>query len=92
MGVRLVIEVVVGVVVSVGVVELFCSVRIGLGVGGVGNRRGSVVSGGGDASVDDGGGARWRNCCRFPDGISGEPREDLPYRLPFTLDITDFFS
>ena len=92
MGVRLVIEVVVGVVVSVSVVELFCSVRIGLGVGGVGNRRGSVVSGGGDASVADGGGTRWRNCCRFPGGIFGEPQEDLPYRRPFTLDIIDFFS
>ena len=30
MGVRLVIEVVVGVVVLVGVVEVFCNVRIGL--------------------------------------------------------------
>ena len=50
------------------------------------------MSGGGDASVADGGGTRWRNCCRFPDGIFGEPQEDLPYRRPLTLDIIDFFS
>ena len=55
-----------------------------------------MVSGGRDAIVSDGGadcgGASWRDCCRFPDGIFGELREDLPYRLPFTLDIIDFFS
>ena len=77
-------------------VEVFCSVRMGVGVGDVGNRGGSVLSGGGATSVADGGadgeGARWRNCCRFPDGIFGELREDLPYRLPFTLNIIDFFS
>ena len=76
---------------GVGVVEVFSSV----GVGSVGNRGGSVVSGGGDASVADsgadGGGARWRDCCRFPDGIFGELREYLPYCLPFILDIIDFF-
>ena len=49
MGVRVVIEVV------VGVVEVFCSVRMGLGVGGVGNRGGDVVSGGGNVNVADGG-------------------------------------
>ena len=53
-------------------------------------------SGGGDASVacgrTDGGGARWRDCCRFSNGIFGELREDLPYRLPFTLDISDFIN
>ena len=81
---------------GVGVVEAFCSVGMGVGVGGVGNRGGSVVSGGRDASVADGGadgeGARWRICCRFPDGIFRELREDLPNRLPFMLDIVDFFS
>ena len=85
---------------GVSVVELFCSVRMGVGVDGVGNSGGSVVSGGGDGSVADGGadggadgeGARWRICCRFPNGIFGELREDLPYRLPFTFDIIDFFS
>ena len=39
----------------------------------------------------DGGGAKWRDCCRFSDGILGELREDLPYRLPFTLNVIDFF-
>ena len=73
-------------------VEVFCSLRMGVGVGGVGNREGSAVNGGGDASVAGGGGARRRDCCRFPDGIFGELREDLPYCLPFTLDIIDFFS
>ena len=76
--------------------EVFCSWRMGVGVGGVGNREGSAVNGGGDASVADGGAgggeARRRDCCRFPDGIVGELREDLPYCLPFTLDIIDFFS
>ena len=75
----------------IGVVEVFYSVTMGMGVGGVGNR-GSVESGGGDASVADGGGARWRDCCRFYDGIFGELQEDLPYRLPFTLSVIDFFS
>ena len=89
MGVRVVIEVVVGLVVLV--VEVFCSVRIGVGVGSVRNRGGTVVSGGGNASVADGG-AKWRDCCRFPNGIFGEFLEGLPYRLPFTLDISDFFS
>ena len=36
-------------------VEVFCSVGMGVGVGGVENRGGSVVGGGGDASVADGG-------------------------------------
>ena len=50
-------------------VEVFCSVRIGVGVGGVGNRGGAVVSGGGNASVADDG-ARWRDCCSSPMGFS----------------------
>ena len=81
---------------SVGVVEVSCSVIMGVGVDGVGNIGGSVVSGGGDASVADGGadggGARWRDCCRFSNGIFRELLEDLSYRLPFTLDIIDFFK
>ena len=81
---------------SVGVVEVSCSVIMGVGVDGVGNRGGSVVSGGGDASVADGGadggGARWRDCCKFSNGIFRELLEDLSYRLPFTLDIIDFFK
>ena len=75
--------------------EVFCSWRMGVGLGSVGNRGVSVVSGGGDASVAgggaDGGGAKRRDCCRFPDEIFGELQEDLPYCLPFTLNITDFF-
>ena len=38
MGVRVVIQVVVSVVVLVGVVEVFCNVRMGVGVGSVGDR------------------------------------------------------
>ena len=76
---------------GVGVVEVFYSVTMG-----VGDRGRSVKSGGRDASVADGGadggGARWRDCCRISDGIFGELREDLPYRLPFTLNVIDFFS
>ena len=76
-------------------VEVFYSVTMGVGVGGVGNRGRSVESGGGDASVADGGadggGARWRDCCRFSDGIFGELREEFPYRLSFTLNVIDFF-
>ena len=70
-----------------------CGVRMGMGVGGVGNRGEVVVSSGGNVSVADGGadggGARWRDCCRFPDGIFGELWEVLSYRFPFTLDIGD---
>ena len=69
---------------------------MGVGVGGVGNRGRSVQSDEVDASVADGGadggGARWRDCCRFSNRIFGELREDLPYRLPFTLMVIDFFS
>ena len=46
---------------GVGVVEVLCSVRMGVGVGIVGNRGWGVVSGGESASVADGG-ARWRDC------------------------------
>ena len=72
-----------------------CGVRMGMGVGGVGNREEVVVSSGGNVSVADGGadggGARSRDCCRFPDGIFGELWEVLPYRFPFMLDIGDVF-
>ena len=50
-------------------VEVVCDVRMGVGVDGVGNRGEGVVSSGGNVSVADGGGARSRDCCRFPDGI-----------------------
>ena len=76
-------------------VEVVWGMRMGIGIGGVGNRGGGVVSSGGNVSATDGGadggGARWRDCCRFPNGIFGELREDLPYHLPFMLDIGDVF-
>ena len=54
-------------------VEVVCSMRMGVGIGGVGNRGGGVVHSGGNVSVTDGGadggGARWRDCCRFCDRI-----------------------
>ena len=71
---------------SVGV-EVVCGVRMGVAVGCVEG----VVSIGGSVSVADGGGARWKDCCRFPNGISGELREDLSYHFPFTLNIGDVF-
>ena len=74
------------------VVEVVCSVRMGVGIDSVGNRGGSVLSSGGNVSATDGGGTRWRDCCRFSDGVLGELWEDLPYCLPFTLDIGDVFA
>ena len=69
--------------------------RMGVGMAGVGKRGGGVVSSGGNVSVTDGGadggGAMWGDRCRFPDGIFGELREDLPYHLPFTFHTGDFF-
>ena len=50
-----VIEVVVGTLVLVGMVEVLCSVRMSVVVGGVGSRGGGVMSGGGNASVAGGG-------------------------------------
>ena len=76
---------------SVDAVGAVSSVRMGVAVGGVGTRGESVVSSGGGVNVADGGGARWKDCCRFPDGISRDLWEDLPYRLPFTLNIGDVF-
>ena len=71
--------------------KVVCGVRMGVGVGSVTNRGEGVVSSGGNVSVVDGGGARWRDCCRFPDGIFRELWEDLPYQLPFTFDIGNAF-
>ena len=61
--------------------------RICVAVGCVGTRREGAVSSGESACVADGGRTGWKDCCRFSDWISGEFREDLPYRFPFTLDI-----
>ena len=72
-------------------VEVVCGVRMGVAVGCVGPRRESVVSSGGSVSLADGRGATWKDCCRFPDGISGELREDLPYCLPFMLSMGNVF-
>ena len=35
----------------------------------------------GNVSVAGGGGARWSDCCRFPNGVFGELWKDLPYHL-----------
>ena len=42
---------------------------MGVGVDGVGNRGKGVVRSRGIVSVADGGRARSRGCCRFPDGV-----------------------
>ena len=47
-------------------VEVVCGVRMGVGVGHVGNGGQGLVSSEGNVSMADGGGARWRDCCRFP--------------------------
>ena len=62
-------------------VEVVCGMKFGVRVGGVRNREEGVVSSGGNVIVADGGGARWRDCCRFPDGIFRELWVELPYRL-----------
>ena len=82
---------------SVGVVEAVCGVRMGVTVGCVGTRGEGVVSSGRSVSLADGGVATWKDCCRFPGGISGELQEDppppppLPYCLPFRFNIGDVF-
>ena len=76
---------------GVGVLEVVCGVIMGVVVGGVGTRGEGVVSSGGNVSVADGRGARWKDCCRFPNGISRELWEDLPYHLQFMLNISDVF-
>ena len=55
---------------GVGLVEVVSSVGMGVGIGGADNRVNGVVSSGEKVSVV-GGGARWRDCCRFPDEIFG---------------------
>ena len=70
-------------------VEVVSGVGIGVGVDGAGNKGEGVVSSGGNNVA--GGEARWRDCCRFPDGVFGELWEDLPYCLPFTLNIGNVF-
>ena len=78
-----------------GVVEVVFSMRMGVEIGGVRNRGGGAVSSGGNVSVTDGGadggGARWKDCCRFPNRIFGELWENLPYHLPLMLDISNIF-
>ena len=59
-------------------VEVVCGVTMGVAVGSVGTRGEGVMNSGGSAIVTDGGGARWKDCCRFFDGISGELWENLP--------------
>ena len=70
-------------------VEVISGVGISVGGGGVGGREDGVVSNGGDVGVA-GGGASWRDCCRFPE-IFGELWEDLPYSLSFTFNIDNVF-
>ena len=47
------------------------------------------MSSGRDVGVA-GGGAGWRDCCRFPK-IFGKLWEDLPYSLPFMFSVGDVF-
>ena len=49
-------------------VEVVSGVGMCVGVDGADNRGDGVVSSGGNVGVA-GGGARWRDCCRFPDEI-----------------------
>ena len=76
-------------------VEVVFSMRMGVEIGGAGNRGGGVVSSGGSVSVTDGGadggGARWRDFCRFSDRIFRELWKNLPYHLPLMLDIGNVF-
>ena len=75
---------------SVGV-EVVCGVRMGVAVGCVGTRGEGVVNIGGSVSVADGGGARWKDCCRFLDEIFRELWEGLPYHISFMLNIGNIF-
>ena len=65
--------------------------KLGVRVRGVRNREEGEVSSGGNVIVADGGGAMWRDFCRFPSGIFGELWEDLTYHLRFTINIGDVF-
>ena len=73
-------------------VGVVCGVTMGVAVGCVRTRGEDVMSTGGSVSVADGGGTGWKGCCRFHDGISGELSEDLSYRLPLTLNISEVCS
>ena len=48
---------------------MVCGIKMGVGVGVVGNRGEDVICSGGNVIRADGGGARWKDCCRFPDRI-----------------------
>ena len=74
---------------GVGVIEVISGVGISVGGGNVGSRGDGVVSSGGDFGVA-GGGASWRDCCRFPE-IFRELWEDLPYSLSFTFNTDSVF-
>ena len=65
--------------------------KLGVRVRGVRNREEGEVSSEGNVIVADGGGAMWRDFCRFPSGIFGELWEDLTYHLRFTINIGDVF-
>ena len=71
--------------------KVVCGVRIDVAAGNAGTRGESVVSSEGNISAADGGRARWKDCFKFPGEISGELWEDLPYRLPFMLNINDWW-
>ena len=69
-------------------VEIVSSVEVSVVGGGAGNSRDPAV-GSGDFGVA-GRGARWRNCCKFPE-IFRKLCKDLPYSLPFTFNFDDVF-
>ena len=73
-------------------VGVVCGVTMDVAVGCVRTRGEGVTSSGGSVSVADGGGTEWKDCCRFRDGISRELWEDLSYRLPFTLNVSEVCS
>ena len=56
---------------------MVCGIKMGVGVGVVGNRGEDVICSGGNVIRADGGGARWKDCCRFPHRIFGKLWEDI---------------
>ena len=58
---------------GLGVVEGGLWFKIGCRSWKLGNGEDHVVTSGRNVSVADGGGARWRDCGRFPYGICGRP-------------------
>ena len=66
---------------GVSVVEVDNAVRMSVGDGDAGNRRNGVVNGEGDVGMGVGG-AKQRDCCRFPK-IFVKLWEDSWYSLPF---------